>query len=368
MQERTLEIFEEMVLTHSPSRQEKAMTEYAVNFLRNLGASIYLHENQDTYGGDSPVIFAKIPGILDGAVTLNAHTDVIQPNENVNIVKEDGIWRTDGTTTLGADDKAGLTAIFSALEHILDEGLPHKDVYIIITPAEEVGMLGAKHIDWDAVDKRIVPAKNMIVFDNGGGAENVAYQAPTAYQFSIEITGRKAHAGMEPEKGINAIQVASRIISEMPLLRIDDETTANISYIHTDQPHNVVADHCVFTGEIRSQSDEGVQAVIAQYQALLEEHAPGAYKFDYEADYPALKSKDDLAFVNEIIDAYSTVGVEAQPQIIGGGSDANYFAEADFNAAIVGVGMMSVHTTDEYLVIDELMKTTKMLIHYLTEG
>ncbi|MGX7108519.1 M20/M25/M40 family metallo-hydrolase [Facklamia miroungae] len=365
--QRNLEVFEEMLLIHSPSKEEKEMADYVISFLERLGAEIFLDESQHTYGGNSPVIFAKIKGDIEGeGVSLNAHTDVIQPNKDLKIVKKDNIWSSDGTTTLGGDDKAGLAAILTAVEYIVENKISHEDIYVIVTPGEEQGMLGARNINWQNVYQHIQPAKNMIVADNAGKANKVAYQAPTCYRFSIEIKGRKAHAGIEPEKGINAIQVASRIIAEMPLLRIDDETTANVSQITSDFPNNVVPDSCIFTGEIRSHSQDKVQNLLQDFETIIKKYTDD-YSIETRCDYPALSSQDDLKFVKEIVAAYETVGVKAEPQIIGGGSDANFFAEEGFNSAIVGVGMEQVHTTEEYLDTHEMIKTTKALINYLSK-
>ncbi|MCR8968928.1 M20/M25/M40 family metallo-hydrolase [Facklamia sp. 7083-14-GEN3] len=365
--ERNLEIFEEMLMIHSPSKEEKEMADYVINFLENLGAEIHLDESQHTYGGNSPVIFAKIKGDVEGeGVSLNAHTDVIQPNKDLKIIKKDNIWSSDETTTLGGDDKAGLAAILTAVEYIVHNKISHEDIYVIVTPGEEQGMLGARNINWKNVYQHINPSKNLIVADNAGKANKVAYQAPTCYRFNIEIRGRKAHAGIEPEKGINAIQVASKVISEMPLLRIDEETTANVSQVTSDFPNNVVPDKCVFTGEIRSHKKEKVDQLLEQYESIVKKYTED-YTIETRCDYPALSSQDDLQFVKDIVAAYETVGVKAEPQIIGGGSDANFFAEEGFNSAIIGVGMELVHTTEEYLDTNEMILTTKALINYLSK-
>ena len=370
MEQRTLTLLEEMLLIHSPSRHEQQMTDYLMNYLEGMGIRIYLHANQAQYGGDSPVIIAEVLGALDGpAVTLNAHTDVIEPNAGLNITKDGNRWRSDGTTTLGGDDKAGLAAILGALDYIKRHTIPHRTFYLVFTPGEEQGMLGARHINWDEVHAEMTLSKNIIVFDNAGRADRVAYQAPCSYHFEVTIRGKTAHAGIEPEAGVNAIELASRIISQLPLLRIDEETTANISMIQSDYPTNVVPDTCTFVGEVRAQTQERADEVLAQYEAIIQQHVGESKNYEFKAtlDYPALRSNDEGAFVQEVIEAYQAVGVQAEPQIIGGGSDANFFAAEGFNTAIVGVGMQQVHTTQEYLEIDQLLLTTEMLVHYLTQ-
>lgn len=366
VKQRTLEIFEELLLIHSPSKKEKAVADYCIDFLQHLGVNIYLDHSQNIYGGNCPVIFGELPGELPGeGITLNAHMDVIEPNKNLNIIKEEHIWRSDGTTTLGGDDKGGLAALLSSIEYLVKHHIASQTIYIIITPGEEVGMLGAKNINWPTVYKHINPAKNMLVIDNAGKADKVAYQAPTSYSFKVTIAGQKAHAGIEPEKGINAIKLAANIINDMVISRIDSFTTANISQIYANFPHNVVPDHCEFSGEVRAHDKQVAEKLLSVYEKIIQKYTSN-YKFEKTLDYPPLKSLDDCQFVDTIIKAYKAVGVSAEKQIIGGGSDANYFANEGFNAAIIGVGMEKVHTTEEYLDTRELLKTTNMLIHYLS--
>lgn len=364
--ERVLEIFEDLLLIHSPSKKEKGVCDYLIDFLENLGLDIYLHENQDSYGGNSPVIFAHLKGNLESGVTFSAHTDVIEPNKNLKIVKEKNIWKTDGSTTLGSDDKAGVCSILYMMEHLVKNSIPHKDIYAIFTPGEEAGMLGAKNIDWQEVYKHMNPAKNMLVVDKGGDAGDIAYQAPTSYSFEITITGKTSHAGIEPEKGINAIILASKFLSQVKTSRIDETTTSNIATINCNFPSNVVPDKVVITGEVRAKNDDDIHKVLDGYENILKDVTNNNYELKRKLDYPALVPSYDMSFVNEIRDAYQKLGIKSNKVIIGGGSDANYFANEGFISAIVGVGMQDVHTKGEYVKLDELYKTTQMMINYMS--
>lgn len=364
-----LQILEDLLLIHSPSKKEKEVGSYIIDFMENLGAEIFLDNSFKEYGGNCPTIFAKIKGNEEGdGVTFSAHMDVVEPNNGLNIVKEGNIWKSDGTTTLGGDDKAGLAATLYAIKYMIENEKNRKDIYAIFTPGEEIGMLGAKSIKWEEVYKHINPAKNVLVLDNAGRSEFIAYQAPTCYKYKMEIFGKTSHAGIEPEKGISAIKILSKIIAEMENGRIYDDTTANISKITSDFPTNVVPDMAEAYGEIRSHRKEKVEELLKTYEKLCEkvcEQMGGNYKFSYNEDYPALVSKDNLKFANEFKKAYEKVGVDAKLQIIGGGSDANFFAKEEFNSIVIGVGMQKVHTKEEYLEIDQLTLTTKAVIEYM---
>lgn len=367
--ERLVEGFIEMLKIHSPSKKEGEFAKYMVGLLKDLGASIYLDEGYLKYGGDSPSIIAKISGDIEGeGVTLAAHMDVIEPNLNVEPIVEGNIIRTNGTTTLGGDDKGGIASIIEVLRTIKEEKISHKDIYVVLTPCEEIGMLGAKHIDWNKVPKDIMPAKNMIVVDNAGAAGLIAHSAPSKYDFEIVFKGRNAHAGIEPEKGINAISMAAHTLVNMNTGRIDELTTSNVSKIDSEFPSNVVPDICTIKGEVRGHSEEKILEIIESYRAVCNETVNkfgGSYEMDYRCDYPVLKPKDDLGFAKEFAKVYEEIGVPAELKVIGGGSDSNIFAEEGFNSIIIGVGMNKVHTVEEYLEISELFKTTEAIVRYI---
>ena len=367
--ERLLNNLVEMLKIHSPSKKEGEYAKYLVNLLKEMGALIYLDKGYLEYGGDSPSIIVKFPGDVEGeGVTLAAHMDVVEPNLNVKPIVDGNIIRTDGTTTLGGDDKAGIASIIEVLRTIKEESISHEDIYIVLTPCEEIGMLGAKYFDWTRVPEDMLPAKNMIVVDNSGKAGLIAHTAPSKYDIEICFQGKKAHAGIEPEKGINAISVASYALSRMNIGRIDDLTTSNISKISSEFPSNVVPDVCRITGEVRGHSEDKILEIIELYKKICDESVEklgGSYKLDYKCDYPALKPKDNLVFAKQFAKVYEKLNVPCELKIIGGGSDSNIFAKQGFNSIIIGVGMNNVHTVEEYLEIDELLKTTEAIVRYI---
>lgn len=368
---RLVENFIEMVKIYSPSKKEGMYSKYLVEELKKIGAEIYLDEGYKNYGGDAPTIIAKLTGNIEGeGITLAAHMDVVEPCEKINPIVENGIVKTDGTTTLGGDDKAGIASILETLKVIKEEKLNHRDIFIVLTPCEEVGLLGAKNINWECIPQDMLPAKNMIVVDNAGRAGIIAHTAPSKYDLMITFKGKKAHAGIEPERGINAINLAALAISKMKMGRIDELTTSNIGIISSNFPTNVVADECFIKAEVRSHSEEKILEIIDEYRKCCEEAAEtmkGRYELQYECDYPTLKPKDELKFAKEFAKIYGKLGIETELKVIGGGSDSNIFAKNGYNSIIIGVGMCDVHTVNESLELTELYKTTQALINYITK-
>ena len=294
--------------------------------------------------------------------------DVIEPCENISPIIENGIIKTDGTTTLGGDDKGGVASIIEVLRVLKENNLSHQDIYVLLTPGEESGMLGAKSIEWKDVPSNIRPATNMIVLDNAGRAGIIAHSAPCKYDFTFSFRGKKAHAGIEPEKGINAISMAAAAIAQMKIGRINELTTSNIGSITSQFPTNVVPDCCSFHGEVRSHSEETLENIIDEYENIAKNVADkfnGEYTLELSYNYPILKPKDDLKFAKEFAKVYKEMGVKSELKVIGGGSDSNILSKEGFNSIIVGVGMYKVHTVEEYLVINDLLKTTEAILNYI---
>ncbi len=367
--ERIIENFIEMIKIHSPSKNEKSYSDYLIKKLEELDVKIYLDEGYKNYGGTAPTIFGKLKGEVPGeGITLAAHTDVVEPSANVNPLIEGDCIKTDGTTTLGGDDKAGIAAILETLKVIKEKNISHQDIFILLTPCEEIGMLGAKNINWSLVPDEMKPAKNILVIDNAGKAGLIAHTAPTKYDVEFSFKGKKAHAGIEPENGINAVQLASIAISGMKMGRIDELTTSNIGSILSDYPTNVVADECIVKAEVRGHSEEKVLEVIKSYEEkcmIASKNFGGNYNIEYVCDYPTLKPKDDLKFANEFKEVYEALGVKSELKIIGGGSDSNILAKNGYNSIIIGVGMYNVHTVNEFLDVKDLFTTTKAILTYI---
>ena len=367
--ERVINSFIDMVKIYSPSLNEKEYSEYLVKQLERLGLEVYLDLGFKKYGGNAPTIFAKLKGNVSGeGVTLAAHMDVVEPCANINPIVDGDFIKTDETTTLGGDDKAGIAAILEVLENLIESEAKHEDVFVLLTPCEENGMLGAKNIDWDLVPTHMIPAKNMIVIDNSGRAGLIAHTAPSKYDFKITFKGRKAHAGIEPEKGINAIVVASKAISNMHIGRIDEVTTSNIGKIEGGGATNIVTDEVCFTAEIRSHVNERLIEEIEHMKTCCEGAAKSmnaTCKFENENAYPSFELSKDSYIFKLTEGATKKAGVEPIPMIIGGGSDANIMANLGYQSAIISIGMYNVHTVNEYLNIDELFAASKIVYNMM---
>lgn len=358
--ERLQKLFLEMIQIYSPSKGEKEMADWLEQYLTVRHIPFQSDNAGAAYGGNGRNIVAYIKGNQEGMpLGFGAHMDQIEPCKSVKPVIKGDIIRTDGTTTLGGDDKAGIAAILEAVEDILETKANHRDIYLVFTCSEEISMLGTKHMDLG-----MLPCKDLVIVDAAGDTGAIAYKAPAMEAISITFRGRKAHAGLEPEKGVNAIVAAGKAISQMHIGRIDTETTSNIGRIEGGTVTNIVTDEVTFTAEIRSHSMEKLAAELAHMEQCCKTAADemgAAYELTHELAYPSLSVDVDCELVKIAEDATAKVGVKPELMVIGGGSDANVLAGHGYRSVIISVGMKDVHTVDESLNIEETHKAAKII-------
>ncbi|AIZ36978.1 M20/M25/M40 family metallo-hydrolase [Parvimonas micra] len=372
--ERLLNTFLDLVKIYSPSKNEINVMKYITEKLEKLGVKYILHDHSAEYGGNTPVIIAKLEKNCDdeklNPISLSAHMDVVEPSKDLDIYVEDGLVKTRTKTTLGGDDKGGVAIILETFENLVENNLPHNDVFAVITPSEEIGLLGAKSIKWEEIPSEFMPAKDMLVLDNGGGSDLVAVEGPCMYKINVHYEGASAHAGIEPEKGRSAIIAMSSAISKMKIGRLNDHTTSNIGSIVSEFPTNVVPKDCKIRMEVRCLNEDEAKENVDNYIDIFEKTAKDfevKCNIEVKYDYPPLKQIDENNLLNRVLDAYKKVGIIAKPIKIGGGCDGNIYLKNGFHSVILGVGMYKIHTIEEYLVISDMEKTAEAVMEFITK-
>ncbi|WP_373324347.1 M20/M25/M40 family metallo-hydrolase [Tepidiforma flava] len=201
--DRVVQTFLDLVAIDSPSGDEDRIAAELERRLRALG----LQAAQDAAGN----VLARLEGAGE-PLLLSAHMDTVEPGRGIK-PRWDGpdIIRSDGTTILGADNKAGCAVILEVLQSLIEDGGSHRPVEVAISRGEEVGLVGAANMDYSRISARVA-----IVIDSGGPPSSIQGQAPYHYTCDIEVHGRSAHAGLEPEKGIPAITIAAEIVAGLP--------------------------------------------------------------------------------------------------------------------------------------------------------
>jgi len=249
MQDRVLDIFLDLVRIDSESLHEAAVAEYVMKAARRLGFEPYMDGAAEMLGGEAGNVYIKIPssGVDAPPLILCAHMDTVTPGKSVVPVVERGKVIARSDTILGADCKAGVAVIIELMNLSSEGKLAHGPLEMILTVVEEKGLKGVREIEWERIS-----ARHAVVLDGAGEVGEVVNASPTQDNLEMVFSGKAAHAGVEPEKGVNAIQGASWAISRMRLGRIDSETTANIGIIEGGRAVNIVPDRVEVEGEVRS--------------------------------------------------------------------------------------------------------------------
>jgi tripeptide aminopeptidase len=347
-EERLIKTFCDIVQIDSPSGYEE---DVALDLVKRL-SDLDLATQRDTYGN----LIASEEG--DNPLLLSAHMDTVEPGRGIKPVVVEGIIKSDGTTILGGDCKAGVAAILEAIESIKEDGAERIPIQLVFTREEETGLVGARNLDMD-----LISAKEGVVFDGNGPVSKLTVASPTYMSIEVDITGRSAHAGVEPEKGLSAIKIASEIISKLPQGRIDEETTFNIGTIVGGSVRNTVPEKASFTGEFRSRNIESLDLLKLDILQALDD-ARANYKDalidgDIEMEFQMYHLADGDPLVKRATDVLSKLDLEPEIGPSGGGTDANILIDKGLNCIVVGMSTREMHTVREYVPVNDLFNTAR---------
>src|SRR5690606_7357799 len=269
-EERILNEFLELVQIDSETKHEAEIAKVLKEKFSSLGVEVFEDDTTAETGHGAGNLICTLKANKEGVdpIYFTSHMDTVVPGNGVKPSIKDGYIVTDGTTILGADDKAGLAAMLEALKVIKEQNIEHGDIQFIITVGEESGLVGAK-----ALDSSLIHAKYGFALDSDEQVGNIIVAAPTQAKISAVIHGKTAHAGVAPEKGISAITIAAKAVAKMPLGRIDEETTANIGRFEGGQATNIVADKAYILAEARSLVPEKMEAQVEKMKSAFEETA-----------------------------------------------------------------------------------------------
>jgi len=350
MSENMIRQFMEMVRIPSESGDEAAMMQYLKHEFDALGG----HSKIDAYGN----LVAKFPAKAcqnKPPVLFSCHADTVMPGRDIEPILVDGVIRSNGKTILGADDKAGIAELLEAIR----QATVHPPLEIAISRQEEIGLLGVKNLDFS-----LLTAKEGFLLDNDT-LETIVIGGPSYFSLDVAIKGRAAHAGMEPEKGINAIYAAARAIARLRLGRLDADTTANVGVIQGGLIRNGVPDSATFLAECRSLVHEKAQKLAGEMEAIIRQEvaAVGAQveiqtnNLCRAVDIPAEARPVQIAR-----QALRKVGVDAKTTFITGFTDASIYNNMGIQMAVVGIGARAEHSLDEHIFVADMEKALQMIL------
>jgi tripeptide aminopeptidase len=349
------ETFAELCRIRSPFGHERACADAVRAQLEAIGLEVAEDGAAGPAGAECGNLLARLPGRSpDGpTVLLCAHVDTVEPVAEIDPVVVDGYWENANDGILGADNKAAVAVILEVARRASVEGSP-VGLELLFTVSEENALAGAKAFDVSQLE-----ASFGYVFDHATPIGEVVVASPTYYRIGAEFRGAAAHAGIRPEAGRSAILAAAHAIGAMPHGRLDDQTTANVGYVHAGVPAatNVVPEHCSLLAETRSLDPERVETVVARMVDALQDgaaHAECDVDVTVEKLFTGYRLKATEPAVVAAEAALSACGYEPVRITTGGGADANAFVADGLVCVNLANGTERNHQPDERVSVAAL--------------
>lgn len=363
-EERIVGNFIEYVKIDSPTKEELVFAQFIMARMEELGMEVTMDDAGKDVGSNSGNVIGKLKGNDTGTpVLFSCHMDTVSPGRGIKPEIRDGIICSDGTTILGADDKAGIAAILEAIAVLKETNTDHGDIEVVFSIYEEGGLYGAKGLDYTKLS-----AKKAFVMDSGGDPGTIIYKGPAQNKIDIKFIGLEAHAGVAPEAGVSAISIAAEAISQMKLLRIDEETTANIGIIKGGSATNIVTPLVTVEAEARSLDDAKLKAQTDHMIECCERAAEtfqGKVEINVDNVYGAFEVAKDHDIIRDVEKANERLGFKTEITTTGGGSDTNIFNGKGIPAINLAIGEMKPHTLEEHIHIKDLVNSAKLALELM---
>ena len=364
---RIVDEFIELTQIDAVSYRERKIADVLKEKLLQLGFEVQEDQAGTAYGSSTGNLYGFLKGSLPGgAILLCAHMDTVEPGLGKHAVfHENGKITSSGDTILGADDVCGLVEILEGIRSVKEAGVPHWDIEILFTIAEELYIKGSSVFDFSKVR-----AKEAYVLDISGPVGSAAYKAPSLISYQVVVTGKASHAGFDPEHGVHAIAIASEAITQISQGHVDEETTCNIGLIEGGSGTNIVPEKCIVKGEIRSYSHEKatrcVEEVGNTFKKVAEKHGAES-ELTCEVHLIAYETAKDSVPVKRFERVSKELGLAGNLVETFGGSDNNSFAKNGIPGLVLSDGMYQAHSINEYTTIKDLVTGAELIAGLITD-
>jgi tripeptide aminopeptidase len=289
---------------------------------------------------------------------------VLDPVDSPELGRHAGheIVTTDGTTLLGADDKAGVAAIMTAAAHLLaNPELPHGKIRIGFTTDEEVGK-GARHFDVERFG-----AQCAYTID-GSTAGDIEDETFSAFGATVTFRGFNIHPGFAKGRMVNSIKLANEFLASLPRDDAPETTEGRHGYLH---PHHVegTEEKTVVTFIIRDFEMDQVEARVELLRTLAERVVAGIERasVEVEATLQYRNMRDHLALTPEIVDAaveaIRRAGLEPRRGYIRGGTDGSALTAKGLPTPNIFNGAHDFHSVKEWVCVHDMAAAAATVVH-----
>ncbi|MFC9601021.1 M20/M25/M40 family metallo-hydrolase [Peribacillus butanolivorans] len=358
--ERLQDLFLELAKINAPSTKEKLVADYLKKALPKLGFTFEFDEANKNFDGEVGNLIAWREGTDSSIPPLffSTHMDTVLPTEGLKPVINDGVIYSDGTTILGADDRAALAAYLEAVQAIIESGVPHGPIEFILTVNEQPGLVGATYLDYSKAK-----SKTGYIFDSSGDVGQIILKGPYSSRILMEVEGNAAHIALNAEEGNSAILIAAEGLLNMRLGTIDEETLANIGIINGGNLTSIIPGSVKIAGEVRSFSKEKLDEQLKHMEEIMQQAAEkrgGKVNVTLEKKYSGFDIPQDDILVKTAETAAQIIKVSPYLTETLGGADTNVLNENGLICLTLGLGFQNIHSFRESISIENLVNTGRL--------
>jgi len=360
-QDELVELILKILSIRGESRNERKIADFVISYCQNLGLEVQEDGTAQHTGGNAGNILCQAPQNFSSKnfYLLNCHLDTVVPTHKAIIIKNEERIFSGNEYPLGLDNRAGVAILLTLLKIISRHKVKHHNFYVAFTVCEDSGLEGSPHLK--------IPDEVQIgfTFDASKRPGTFIASGSGCYYFSVEVTGKAAHAGVSPEKGINAIEIASHAIAKIEQGWINDQTTVNIGTINGGKATNIISEKVIIRGEIRSQTKSEIFTHLENIEQIFTQEATirgGNIKFDKQLAFAPYQHNSDLQAYQILESAIKNAGLIPNPIHYTGGSDANVFNEKGLPTINLGIGAQNPHSSEEFILIEDLVKSAEIAL------
>lgn len=359
-EERLLNLFLELAKINGPSTKEQLVADYLVEALTELGFTLEFDEAHHHFNGEVGNLIAWREG-TDSTIPplfFSTHMDTVLPTEALKPVIKDGVIYSDGTTILGADDRAALAAYLEGVRAIIESGVPHGPIELILTVNEQKGLVGATYMDYSKAKSKVG-----YIFDSSGDVGQIILKGPYSSRIWMDVKGNAAHIALNAEEGNSAFLIAAEGLLNMNLGTIDDETLANIGIMEGGELTSIIPGEVTVAGEVRSFSKEKLDQQLKHMEEVMQKAAErngGKVNVRIEKKYSGFDIPKDHILTKTAESAAHNINVKPYVTETLGGADTNVLNENGLICLTLGNGFQNIHSFRECISVENLINTGRL--------
>jgi len=329
-------------------------------------------------------LVVHLPGTRPGPGRLFlTHLDTVPLCRGAEPVRKHGRIVAAGKTALGGDNRTGVACLVTLAATLIERRLPHPPLTLLFTVREESGLWGARFVE---LARLADPVEGYNV--DGSSPAEITIGAVGAERWEAEITGKAAHAGAHPERGISATAVAALALADVvrggwfgKIVQDGQEGTSNVGSFgghdgaSAGDATNVVTDYVHVRGEARSHDARFVRKIVGAYKEAFraaakcvtnDEDKVARIKFRSRLDYHPFRIRPDAPVVRHALEAARRAGLVATTRVTNGGLDANWLVRHGIPTITFGAGQRNVHTIEEYVDLGDFLRGCRLALALAT--